>query len=189
MKAAVLNQYGENPKYTDFTDPIPNADEVLVEMLAASIKQIDKLKASGKHYTTYPALPAVVGLDGVATLEDGTHIYFSNNSGTIAERALVVKDNWTVVPKGLSGPLAAALPNALLGSDAAMLYRGNLKEGDTVMINGATGATGRVAIQMAKNRGANRVIAVGRLSSGLSELSDLGADILINTEQGDEASI
>lgn len=186
MKAAVLNQYGESPKYTEVMDPIPNANEVLVKMVASSIKQIDKSKAAGKHYTKYPSLPAVVGLDGIARLEDGSAVYIAGISGTMAEKALVIANSWVLVPEGLSLPMAAALPNALIGSDAAMLYRGEFKKGDTIIINGATGATGRIAIQMAKNRGAECVIALGRLASGLSELSDLGADILIDTAQPEE---
>lgn len=186
MKAAVLYQYGESPEYTEFIDPIPNADEVVLKMVASSIKQIDKLKAAGKHYTKYPSLPAVVGLDGVARLEDGGAVYITGISGTMAEKALVIANSWVLVPEGLSLPMAAALPNALIGSDAAMLYRGEFKKGDTIVINGSTGATGRIAIQMAKNRGAKCVIALGRLASGLSELSDLGADILIDTAQPEE---
>ncbi|ALL06082.1 hypothetical protein AQ505_11625 [Pedobacter sp. PACM 27299] len=186
MKSAVLNQYGESPKYTEVIDPIPNANEVLVKMVASSIKQIDKSKAAGKHYTKYPSLPAVVGLDGVASLEDGSAVYITGISGTMAEKALVIANSWVLVPEGLALPLAAALPNALIGSDAAMLYRGEFKQGDAIIINGATGATGRIAIQMAKNRGAKCVIALGRFASGLSELSDLGADILIDTAQPEE---
>ena len=186
MKAAVLHQYGENPKYTDSNEPTPNAEEILVKMVASSIKQIEKSKASGKHYTKYTDFPAIVGIDGIARLADGTHIYILGKSGTMAEKALTIPDHWVTVPEGLSIPLAAALPNALLGSDAALLYCGDIKKGDTIMIHGATGATGRVAIQMAKNRGAACVIALGRESSGLSKLSALGADILINTTQDDE---
>ncbi|EOR96745.1 quinone oxidoreductase [Arcticibacter svalbardensis MN12-7] len=138
---------------------------------------MDKLKAAGKHYTKYPILPAIVGLDGIARLKGGTHVYVSGVTGTMSEKALIVADSWTLVPQSLPIPLAAALPNALLGSDVAMLYLGGLKKGGTVMIQGATGATGRIAIQMAKNRGADCIIAIGRASSGLSELSNLGADI------------
>lgn len=187
MKAAILNQYGESPKYVDLTAPVPNADEVIVEMVASSIKQVDKLKAAGKHYTKYPNLPAVVGMDGIARLSNGSYVYVSGISGTMAEMALVVPNNWVSVPQNLPIPLAAALPNALMGSDAAMLYRGKFQEGHTVVINGATGGTGRIAVQMAKNRGANCVIAIGRISSGLSELTNLGADIVINTEQTEAA--
>lgn len=187
MKAAILYQYGESPKYATVSAPVPKENEVVLKMVASSIKQIDKSKAAGKHYTKYPALPAIVGLDGVARLADGRAVYVAGIAGTMAEQALVAANSWVLVPEGLSLPLAAALPNALIGSDAAMLYRGGFKKGDAVMINGATGATGRIAVQMAKNRGARCVIALGRLSSGLAELADLGADILIDTGQPEEA--
>lgn len=187
MKAAILYQYGESPKYAEVPDPIPNTGEALVTMVASSIKQLDKSKAAGKHYTKYQALPAIVGMDGIAQLADGTHVYITGIDGTMAEKAMIVPNSGIPVPEKLSIPLAAALPNALLGSDAAMLYRGGLTKGDTILINGATGATGRIAIQMARNRGAKCVIAVGRLSSGLDELTALGADILIDTQQDDNA--
>lgn len=187
MKAAILYQYGESPKYATTTVPVPKSGEVVLEMVASSIKQIDKLKAAGTHYTKYPQLPAIVGLDGVARLEDGNHVYISGIGGTMAEKALTIANSWTSVPSGLAVTLAAALPNALIGSDAAMLYRGDFKPGDTVLINGATGATGRIAIQMAKNRGAACIIVLGRGTSGLSELTALGADILVDTGQDEQA--
>lgn len=189
MKAAILYNYGESPKYTDAIAPIPKIGEQVVQMVASSIKQIDKLKAAGNHYTKYPVLPVIVGLDGIARLEDGSHAYILGITGTMAEKVLCAENNWIPVPQNLSIALAAALPNALIGSDAAMLYRAGFKKGDTVMINGATGATGRIAIQMAKNRGAQCVIALGRKASGLSDLSLLGADILIDTGQDETALI
>lgn len=189
MKAGVLHSYGTNPIYQDFETPQPQPAEVLITVKAAAIKQVDKSKASGKHYTSYPQLPIVPGVDGTGTLPDGTPIYALGITGMMAEKALVKDNNWVVLPDEIDFETAAALPNALVGSDMALLYKGKLQPGQTVLINGATGATGKIAVQMAKNRGAKKVIATGRNQAILEELKSLGADEIILLTQDDEAII
>ncbi|GAB3220514.1 hypothetical protein [Spirosoma arcticum] len=73
MKAAVLNQLGTSPDYEDVEDPVPQDEEQLME--AASLKNIDRLRAGGKHPANHSNLPAIVGIDGVGTLENGTRVY------------------------------------------------------------------------------------------------------------------
>lgn len=188
MKAAVLHQLGTNPKFEDFDPPLPNNEnEVLVNVKAFSLKNVDRSKAAGKHYTTYPHFPVVVGIDGAGVLEDGTKIYAWGKTGMLAEQALVERNKWTVIPDGIDFETAAALPNALIGSDAALLYRAKLQPGQTVLINGATGFTGKVAVQIAKLRGAARVIVTGRNETVLEELKTLGADETISLKQEDSA--
>lgn len=189
MKAAVLHELGTRPKFETFNDPQPNSEQVIVAVKAASIKQLDKIKASGKHYTKYPHFPIVVGTDGTGTLEDGTPIYAWGITGMLAEKALVQKDNWTVLPDGITFEVAAALPNALIGSDMALLYRAKMEAGQTILINGATGVTGKIAMQMAKYRGASKIIVTGRNEEILNELKALGADEIISLKQNDEAII
>jgi NADPH:quinone reductase-like Zn-dependent oxidoreductase len=190
MKAAVLHQAGTNPKFEDFEAPLPNNEnEVLVNVKAFSLKNIDRMKAAGKHYTSYPAFPTTVGIDGAGILEDGTKIYAWGKTGMLAEQALVEKGKWTVIPDGIDFETAAALPNALVGSDAALLYRAKLQPGQTVLINGATGFTGKVAVQMAKLRGAAKVIVTGRNQTVLEELKTLGADEIISLNQEDHIII
>src|SRR4051812_35877983 len=156
MKAAVLHQLGTNPKYEEFTDPVPQDEhQVSVTVKASAIKQLDKLKVSGKHYTSYQKLPNVVGTDGAGVLEDGTRIYAAGITGMLAEKALVQKLNCVRLPDNLDFETAAALPNALMGSDGALLIRAKIQKGETVLINGATGVTGKVAVQIAKYRGAS----------------------------------
>lgn len=181
MKAAVLYELGTLPKYDNLEVPTPqNDNEVLMTVKAASIKQLDRMKAAGKHYTSYPSLPTAVGIDGAGTLENGTRIYAWGKTGMIAEKALVIKNQWTVLPDSIDYETAAVLPNALLGSDAALLYRGNIQPGHTVLVNGATGVTGKTAVQMAKHRGAVKVIATGRNEKILEQLKSMGADVVIN---------
>ncbi|MDV6167994.1 zinc-binding alcohol dehydrogenase family protein [Flavobacterium sp. DG1-102-2] len=190
MKAAVLHQLGRNPVYEDFDAPVPNSEnEVLINVKAFSLKNLDKGKAAGKHYTSYPSLPVVVGIDGAGILEDGTKTYAWGKTGMLAEQALVENGKWAIIPDRLDFETAAALPNALVGSDAALLYRAGFQPGQTVLINGATGFTGKVAIQMAKLRGAAKVIVTGRNQAILEELKALGADEVISLSQEDSAII
>ncbi|MHA3786731.1 quinone oxidoreductase family protein [Flavobacterium hauense] len=190
MKAAVLHQLGTNPKFEDFEVPIPNnKNEVIVNVKAFSLKNLDRGKAAGKHYTSYPSLPVVVGIDGAGVLEDGTKIYAWGKTGMLAEQALVEKGKWTVIPDGLDFETAAALPNALVGSDTALLYRADFQQGQTILINGATGFTGKIAVQMAKLRGAAKVVVTGRNQAILEELKTLGADEIISLNRDDNTII
>ncbi|WP_306350179.1 quinone oxidoreductase family protein [Flavobacterium sp. '19STA2R22 D10 B1'] len=183
MKAAILHTLGTNPKFENFETPEPQQEnQVLITVKASSLKQLDKSKASGKHYTKYPYFPIAVGVDGTGILEDGTRIYASGLTGMFAEKALVEKDHWTILPDGIDFETAAALPNALIGSDMALLYRAEIKKGDVILINGATGVTGKIAVQMARYRGASKVIVTGRNAKILEELKELGADEVISLQ-------
>ncbi|MFT0213966.1 zinc-binding alcohol dehydrogenase family protein [Pseudomonas sp. F1_0610] len=186
MKAAVLKQLGDIPVYGEIDKPIAQANQVLVKMQAATIKQLDKLKVSGKHYTTFKQFPTTVGVDGVGILDNGQRIYALGLTGMLAEYALVAADNYVTVPDNLSSEIAALLPNALLGSDAALIYRAQMQQGQVVLINGATGVSGRMAVQAAKLRGASYIIATGRNPESLAYLKQLGADqcvSLLDTEE------
>lgn len=186
MKAAVLHKLGEAPKYGDFASPIISEEnQILITVRAASVKTLDKLRASGLHYASHTDLPEVVGVDGVGLLEDGTRVYASGLTGMIAEEALIDKNRYTVLPANINDTTAAALPNAVMGAALALKYRAEMKAGDTILINGATGVTGKVAIQIAKYYGAKRIIATGRNTDSLQLLSELGADEIVSLRQED----
>lgn len=181
MYAAVLNQLGQTPCYAPLAKPeVQTAEQQLIRVEAASIKQLDKLKVSGRHYTAYNQFPCAVGVDGVGRLADGRRVYAMGITGMMAEYALVNTADCVQVPEGLSPELAAILPNALLGSDAALLCRGQMQTGQVVLINGATGVSGRMAVQAAKYRGASRIIVTGRNPESLAYLQQLGADVIIS---------
>lgn len=188
MKAAVLKQTGIAPVYEDFPAPVATGDQQLViRMMAASVKNLDKARAAGTHYAGYTQLPVVVGIDGVGTLPDGTPVYAQGISGTIAEKAIIHKGQYIVLPGGMDPALAAALPNALLGSAMALKYRAQLQPGQTVLINGATGVTGMVAVQLAKLMGAKKIIATGRNTRQLEKARALGANATVSLLQPDAA--
>ncbi|MCR8557353.1 zinc-binding dehydrogenase [Mucilaginibacter sp. BJC16-A38] len=187
MKAAILYQLGQSPKYGEIGEPVPqNNDQLLITVKAAAIKNVDKGRASGSHYSVQALeKPAVVGMDGVGVLEDGTRVYGFGAGGVIAEKALLNRSLTVKLPDSLDDVTAAALPNAVIGAAAALRFRANLQPGQVVVINGATGVTGMVAVQIAKYYGAAKVIATGRNQEQLDKLLQLGADEVISLKQTD----
>ena len=189
MKASVMYSKGEMPQYVDFPEPgVQSNDEVLVSVKAVALKHLDKGRAKGSHYSTSGTEQEakVVGGDGVCLLPDGTKVYALGTSGMMAEKAIVEKDRIVPLPAGLDDATAAALPNAVFGAAMALRFRAGIEPGDTVLVNGATGFTGRVAVQIARHYGAGRVIATGRNPQSLKELLELGAGEIISVQQSDE---
>lgn len=190
MKAAIIDKLGTLPKYKDFPNPeIQNDDHILLAVKAAAVKNLDKIRASGKHYASHTDLPAVVGMDGVGTLPDGTRVYAQGITGMIAEKAIINKNSYTLIPKNLDFYTAAALPNAVLGAAMPLKVRGKIKQGQNVLINGATGVTGQLAVQIAKYYGANTIIATGRNHNQLEKTKSYGANKIVSLKQEDEAIV
>jgi NADPH:quinone reductase-like Zn-dependent oxidoreductase len=188
MKAAVIYPNGGSPQYAEVAEPqVQNENEVLVSVKAVAVKHLDKGIASGKHYSSShrPEIPRIPGGDGVCLLPDGTRVYGMGVSGMMAEKATIYKDRIVKIPDGLDDAIAAALPNAVIGAAMGLKFKANIQTGDVVLINGATGVTGRVAVQLAKYYGAKKVIGTGRNQQSLSELLALGADETIEITDDD----
>jgi len=188
MKAAVLHTLGNPPIYEDFPDPEPGQNEVIVHVRAASLKNIDKAMASGSHYDSHRALPVVCGVDGVGVLDDGTRVFCGGSRppyGMMAEQTVVSRARCLPVPDDVDDDTAAALPNPGLSSWLPLVWRAHLKHGETVLILGATGVAGKLAIQIAKHLGAGRVVAAGRNKQVMKTLAGLGADATIALDQPD----
>jgi NADPH2:quinone reductase len=192
MKAAILHEFGESPRYEDFPDPTPEKDEILVRVKAVALENFDKAIARGSHYATHqllPKLPAVIGTDGIGMLDDGGLVGFATMHppyGAMAEKAAIPKTHYVPVPDGLDAATAAALPSSTLTSLLAFKWAVKLQLGETVLVNGATGFAGKLAIQVAKLLGAGRVIGTGRNEEALRSLHELGADAIIDLKQTDE---
>jgi NADPH:quinone reductase-like Zn-dependent oxidoreductase len=189
MKAAVMYQKRGLPQYTDFPEPTAQSDdEVLVTVKAVAIKHFDKGVAVGSHYTSDAPKDngRVVGGDGVCLLADGTRVYGMGISGMLAEKATIHKNRIVKIPANLDDATAAALPNAVFGAALGLRFKAEIKPGDVVLINGATGFTGRVAVQIAKYYGAKKVIVTGRNSKSLNDLLTLGGDEVVSVLQDDE---
>lgn len=192
MKAAVVYKKGELPKYAEFPEPITaNENEILISVKAVAITNLDKGIVSGQHYSSESdnSNGTVIGSDAIGLLENGTRVYARGISGTIAEKALVEKNRMVVLPEGIDDALAAAMPNAVAGSAMALRFRAGIQPGETVLINGATGFTGQMAIQIAKHYGAKKIIVTGRNEKTLQNLLELGADEIISLKQDDESFI
>src|SRR6266851_3126258 len=186
MKAAVLHTLGKLPRFEEFPEPTPEKGEVIVQVKAASLNNISKARASGSHYDSYSQLPAVCGVDGVGLLDDGTRVYCGGCRppyGMMAERT-VVSRSWCVpIPDGVDDLTAAALPNAALSSWLPLAFRAQIQTGETVLVLGATGVSGKLAVQIARHLGAGRVVAAGRNEQILQTLASLGADATIALDQ------
>jgi NADPH:quinone reductase-like Zn-dependent oxidoreductase len=188
MNAAVLHTLGKPPRFEEFPEPIPGEGEVIVQVRAAALKPVDKQMASGSHYASFRELPAVCGIDGVGCLDDGTRVFFGGPRrphGAMAERTVVRRSQCFPVPEGLDDGIAAALPNPGVSAWLSLTSRAKLAPGETVLILGATGVTGKLAVQIAKLLGAGRVIAAGRNEQALGTLHGLGADATIRLDQPD----
>jgi len=192
MKAAVLHHFGGIPGYEDFPDPIPEKDEILVLVKAVALEHIDKALAKGTHYASrqlLPKLPAIVGSDGIAMRDDGQLVGFGGLRppyGAMAEKAVFPKTYHVPIPDGVDAATAATVPGSALTSLFPLKWGAKLQPGATVLINGATGFTGKLAIQVARLLGAKRVIGTGRNAVALQSLHDLGADAVIDLKQSDE---
>lgn len=192
MKAAVLSQLGKVPRCEDFSDPRPNEGEALVRVRAAALKPIDRQLASGAHYASQQSLPIICGTDGVGLLEDGSRVFFGGSRapfGAMAELTVVAAMRCLRLPENVDDVTAAAVFNPGLSAYGALKWRSQVAAGETVLVLGATGVTGKLAIQTAKLLGAGRVVAVGRNEEALQTLAELGADATIRLDKsGSELS-
>lgn len=182
MKAAVVTAAGKTPIYTDFEAPTARPGMELVSVKASALTHLTKARASGAHYSADNAFPAVAGTDGVGLTQDGRRVYFvlpEAPFGAMAEQSLVRKEHCVVLPEVLDDITAAAIANPGMSAWAALVERAHLVAGETVLVNGATGSAGRMAVQLAKYLGAAKVIATGRNVAELEALKQVGADIVI----------
>src|SRR4051812_29289420 len=182
MRAAVLHEFGATPRPDAFAEPDQAEGHVVVEVAAAAIHHLDLHKATGTFYTGPPPLPSVVGSDGVGRLPDGRRVYFDATApphGSMAERTLVPEEAVLEVADGVDDVVAAALGNTGLAAWLALAWRARLREGETVLVLGATGAVGGVAVQAAKALGDGRVVAAALAGEDLDRLAGRGADALV----------
>jgi NADPH:quinone reductase-like Zn-dependent oxidoreductase len=192
MNAAVVRSYGVPPSYTTFEEPVAGEGEVLVTATAAGLHPIVKGLASGTHYGSTGILPFVPGVDGVGRLPDGRRVYFGivrPPFGSFAEKTVTGVTLFVELPDGLSDEAAAGLANPGMSSWAALTARAKFVAGESVLILGATGSAGRLAVQIAKRMGARRVVAAGRNPAALEKLRELGADVVISLEQERDALV
>jgi NADPH:quinone reductase-like Zn-dependent oxidoreductase len=186
VQAAVLRALNEIPRFEQFPEPAAANDEVIVHVRAAALKPVDKQMASGSHYAAVRELPVVCGMDGVGCLNDGSRVFFAQPRspyGSMAELTVVSESHYFPVPDNIDDEIAAAVVNPGLSAWAALAWRAQLAAGENVLILGATGVTGKLAVQTAKLLGAGRIVAAGRNDAVLDTLRDLGADATIRLDK------
>ena len=172
MKAAVVPSFDSVPVYADFAEPVLGPDQELVTVRAAGLHPLVRGIAAGKHYSSDAKPPLIAGVDGVGHTADGKRVYFGGLKapyGTMAERAAASKHAFAL-PEGLSDAKCAAVMNPGMSSWLALLERARFERGENVLVLGATGAAGSLALQVAKKLGAGRVIAAGRDKATLAKL-------------------
>ena len=193
MKAIVINAYGNEDvlNYVDVERPEPKADEVLVKVHVAAVNPIDWKTRDGAGERLGLKLPITLGIDIAGTVEEvgirienfkpGDAVYgmtVSGLSGGYAEYALAGVDTIALKPESIDFEEAAAIPIAALTAWQAMFDLANLSSGQRILITGASGGVGSMAVQLAKAKGA---IVIGT-ASGKNEqfVRDLGADEFID---------
>jgi NADPH:quinone reductase-like Zn-dependent oxidoreductase len=180
MQAAVVESFEAAPRFGDFPAPVAGPDEVLISVKAAAVTQLTRAFAAGKHHAA-PHPPMVPGLDGVG-ISAGGRVYFAFPRapvGSMAELTAVKRIYCVPVPDDLDDVTAAAAANPGMSSWVGLTRRARLVGGESVLVNGAAGVSGRLAIQVAKHLGARRVIATARNPAVDVELRALGADTVI----------
>ena len=185
MDAAVLHRIGEPPRFDQFGEPVPDEGEVVVHVRAAALKPVDKQMANGSHYASPRELPGICGSDGVGHLSDGQRVFFGGTRrpyGAMAQRTVVCRAFTFPVPDTLDDDTAAALPNPGVSAWLSLAFRAKLRPGENVLILGATGITGKLAVKIAKLLGAGRVVAAGRNQEVLNTLYGRGADATIRLD-------
>lgn len=186
MHAAVVTDFTKPPAYQEFPQATAIADtDIVVDVRAAGLHPLVRSRASGAHYTSTGALPLVPGIDGVGRASDGTLRYFvaSTDLGAMAEQT-VVDVRRSIVLSDDADPVAiAAAMNPAMSSWVALRRRTLMQPDQTVVILGATGTAGRLAVQVAKHLGAGAVIGIGRDRRQLATLPDLGADDVVALDE------
>jgi NADPH:quinone reductase-like Zn-dependent oxidoreductase len=178
MHAAVVRSFDQSPRYEEFATPEPADGQVVVDMLAAGLHPRVRSGANGTHYTSDGRLPMIPGVDGVARLADGRSAYFvadDDAPGTMAEQALLDPRRAVPLPEGADPVIIAAAMNPAMSSWVALRRRITFQPGQSVLVLGATGNAGQMAVQIARHLGAAGIVAAGRDPRRLDLLTDLGA--------------
>lgn len=182
MKAAVVREAGQVPEYGEFDEPRAGPRETIVSVTASAVNPLTLARASGTHYSAHPVPPFVPGFDGVGRTSDGQRVYFQaprEPYGALAERTPVPTERLVALPDGLNDIAAAAAGIPGMSCWVPLTTRARIASGESVLINGATGAAGHFAIQVAKFLGARKVIVTARDPRHRSELTSLGADLVL----------
>ncbi|MGH7640081.1 MAG: quinone oxidoreductase family protein [Candidatus Dormibacteria bacterium] len=198
MLAALIESMGQPPVVRQLDPPRPSPGQALVQVLAAALNPVDLWIASGRHHSGVPTVPYVPGSEGVGRVMEGPHplpgtlVRFQparGAGGTFAELALAESATCLSVPNGLDAAVAAALGVAGMAAWIALVDKAQLGAGERILVLGATGAVGRLAVQLARIRGASRIVAAGRDQGALARARELGANATVAIAEQDEEQL
>jgi NADPH:quinone reductase len=184
MRAVVIDEIGQPPRVRDMPEPTVAPDETRFELVAAPLNPLDLQVASGRFYAGHPPLPFVPGAEAVARVAEGedggrlVHAFGGGlgvaRSGTAAEQFVAGPSTPLLdVPDGADPAIAAALGIAGVAGWAPLSWRAPVRAGETVLVLGATGTAGTIAVQAARALGAGRIVAAGRDRERLAKLANL----------------
>ncbi|MFI6435032.1 zinc-binding alcohol dehydrogenase family protein [Streptomyces sp. NPDC050759] len=192
MRAAVVRSFDAPRCYGEFETPTPSgAHEVLVNVLAAGLHPRVRSSADGSHYTSDGTLPLIPGIDAVGCTAEGELLYFvapDTALGAMAEQAVADRRRAITLPPGTDPLAVAAAMNPGISSWVALRRRIGFQAGDSILVLGATGNAGQLAVQIARRLGASRVVGAGRNAQRLDLLRDFGADETVSLD-GDEKDV
>ena len=191
MRAAVISALGRPPELADRPEPSGNT---IYDISAVSLNPVDVNVGAGRYFGGHPKLPYIPGCEGVGRAPDGTRVYLFGDGlgvagdGLLAERAVAPADLGIPLPTATSDEIAASCGIAGMAGWMPVAWRAPVRNDDCVLVLGATGTVGLVAVQAAKLLGAKRVVAVGRNAERLKRAAELGADATVNLAEDDLAA-
>jgi NADPH:quinone reductase len=197
VRAAAIKAYGEPPIVEDRPEPT-STEGVLVAVSAAPVTPLDVLCASGTSYFGEPPLPYVPGVQGVghvlagSAMPAGTRVWFSTTAGmrpgdgSMAEQVVVPESELVALPDGVGDVEVAALGLSSVAAWMCLTWRGALQPGEQVLVLGAGGVVGQVAVQAAHLLGAGRVVAACRSAHAQERARGCGADAVVPLTEGDD---
>jgi NADPH:quinone reductase-like Zn-dependent oxidoreductase len=195
MHAAVVHSFDNPPRYESVETPQASGEhELVVDVLAAGLHPRVRSSADGSHYTSNDELPLIPGIDGVGRTSDDELVYFvlpDTTFGSMAEHAVIDRRRGVPLPAGSDVVTIAAAMNPAMSSWIALRRRITIQPGQSVLVLGATGNAGQMAVEIAKHLGAGHVIGAGRDAERLAALADVGADVTVSLDDetlGDAAA-
>jgi NADPH2:quinone reductase len=197
VRAALIEEVGGLPRFAEARDHDSGEGDALIEVTAAPVNPIDLAIAAGRFYGGVPDVPYVPGMEGVGhvleakSVAAGTHVRFETpgglgGPGCMAERAVAAEARLIELPENADDAVAACLGIAGLAAWLALEHRARVEEGETVLVLGASGAVGQVAVQAARLLGAGRVVAAARSAEGLERARELGADATVELAESED---
>jgi NADPH:quinone reductase-like Zn-dependent oxidoreductase len=197
MPAALIHTHAVPPAYGVRPLPVRGKGQALVQVMAAPISPLDLLCASGTSYFGAPQLPYIPGVQGVGlvieadSLPSGQRVWFTCDAGmkpgdgSMAGYCAIEEASALALPTEIDSDLAAALGLSAIAAWMALTWRGRLQHGEQVLVLGASGAVGQVAVQAARLLGAGRIIAASRDEMGRQRALTLGADAAVDLSGSD----